>query len=210
MITCFICCNNSEYLLKLTNSVISSNPGIKLTGFSNKLSEQCLNYCNETKPNIIIATNDFHVFLQNWLTFDYLKINISQTNDLTTKKICNTIKKFIQDSTYSHKLNISNFRKEIYNKLQNLGFNFSLCGTQYLLDYIIYLRTYPSSKPSYENILNAIAEKHNTNIQTIHWNIHTSIDEMCKYTSENFRKNVYGTPSNININSILKVFSETY
>lgn len=210
MINIFIFYKDLNYINHLSNLILEKSGNIKLLGFDTNISDESINLCNELQPQIIITDEIFHQDLVYVLNFNYIYINIPQTDTLSTEKICNQINKFALDFKYTHKINLYNYRKNIFYKLQVLNFNANLCGTHYLLDYITYLHENPHYSISSKKLYIKIAEKYNVNIDSIIWNIHTCIDEMYKYTSNDFRKNIYGTTSKINLQSVIKAVADLY
>lgn len=212
MVTIFIFYFDLKSLTPFLNDIFQSN-NIKLIGFDETLSKSSIEFCNKNFPHIIIADKQTHKKLYKLLDFNYIAITIPQNLQFSTVKISNQINKFIYDSKYSHKLELLNFRKHIYSELQKSKFNTNLCGTQYLLDCIVYVHENPYHNLNNSNIkkfFNPIAQKYNTNVNSINWNIHTAIEDMCKSTSNEFRKNVYGTNFAITPQTIIRVFSNLY
>lgn len=211
MITFFIFYEDLKYATFLSNVIIQTNNNINLIGIDNKLSKSSINYCNKSCPHIIIANENTHKKLHKILEFKYIDINISQNEALVTQKISNQVKKFTYDFSFSHKLDLYNFKKYVYNRLQELKFNTAFCGTRYLIDCIIYAHEHPNCNINQiilKRFYKLLAKKYNTNINSINWNIYTSISDMYKSTNVEFRKNVYGIDFGITPQKIIQIFSD--
>lgn len=213
MITFFIFYNNLKYATFLSNSILQTNNNTNLIGIAEKITQSSISHCNRTYPHIIISDENTHKKLQKTLKFDYISITIPQNEPLITQKICNQVNKFTCDLFFSHKLDLYNFKKYVYNIMQELKFNTTLCGTQYLLDCIVYAHENPYTNIDLnyiKSIYTPLSKKYNTTINSINWNIYTSISDMYKSTNAEFRKNIYGIDFGITPQKIIQVFSSLY
>lgn len=210
MINIFIFYKELNYLEIVSKQISQTNHNIKILGLDTKISDESIEICNKFQPHIIIAEKILHQKLSKVLDFHYIYINITHKDTLSTEKICNQINKFALDFKYSHKIDLYNYRKRILEKLQALQFNLNLCGTHYLVDYITYIHEHPHCSIASKTLYSKIAEKYSSNIESVSWNIHTCIDEMNKYTTDNFRKSIYGTRSKITLQLVINTIAELY
>ena len=206
MITVFMFYENLEYLINLSNKFIALHLNIRLLGLDQYLSPISIRFCQSHKPNIIICGTSYNSTLEKLLNYKYYSLNIPNESQTTTTLILNQLNKLSLDTRYSHKLNMFNFKKTIYNELILLKFNPNLCGTKYLIDCIVLARENPYSQLNnldFKKYFNKLALKYNTNTKTIIWNIRTAIDDMYKATNSNFRKDKFGNASYITYQSII-------
>ncbi|MCI8291323.1 MAG: hypothetical protein HFJ25_03605 [Clostridia bacterium] len=211
MITFFIFYKDLKYATFLSSAIIQTNNNINLIGIDDKISESSIDICNKSCPHIIITDENTHKKLSKILEFKYITITISQNETLMIQKICNQVKKFTYDFSYTHKLDLYNFKKYVYNKLKDLKFNINFCGTKYLIDCIIYAHDNPRyhiNQTVLKKFYKLLAKKYNTNENSINWNIHSTILDMCKSTDSEFRKNVYGIDFGITPQQIIQLFSD--
>lgn len=206
MITVFMFYENLEYLINLSNKFAALRLNIRLLGLDQYLSPISIHFCQSHKPNIIICGTSYNSTLEKLLNYKYYSLNIPNESQTTTTLILNQLNKLSLDTRYSHKLNMFNFKKAIYNELILLKFNPNLCGTKYLVDCIVLARENPYSQLNnldFKKYFNKLALKYNTNTQTIIWNIRTAIDDMYKATNSSFRKDKFGNASYITYQSII-------
>ncbi len=206
MITVFMFYENLEYLINLSNKFAALHLNIRLLGLDQYLSPISIRFCQSHKPNIIICGTSYNSTLEKLLNYKYYSLNIPNESQTTTTLILNQLNKLSLDTRYSHKLNMFNFKKAIYNELILLKFNPNLCGTKYLVDCIVLARENPYSQLNnldFKKYFNKLALKYNTNTQTIIWNIRTAIDDMYKATNSSFRKDKFGNASYITYQSII-------
>lgn len=206
MITVFMFYENLEYLINLSNKFAALRLNIRLLGLDQYLSPISIRFCQSHKPNIIICGTSYNSTLEKLLNYKYYSLNIPNESQTTTTLILNQLNKLSLDTRYSHKLNMFNFKKTIYNELILLKFNPNLCGTKYLVDCIVLARENPYSQLNnldFKKYFNKLALKYNTNTQTIIWNIRTAIDDMYKATNSSFRKDKFGNASYITYQSII-------
>lgn len=206
MITVFMFYENLEYLINLSNKFTALRLNIRLLGLDQYLSPISIRFCQSHKPNIIICGTSYNSTLEKLLNYKYYSLNIPNESQTTTTLILNQLNKLSLDTRYSHKLNMFNFKKTIYNELILLKFNPNLCGTKYLIDCIVLARENPYSQLNnldFKKYFNKLALKYNTNTKTIIWNIRTAIDDMYKATNSNFRKDKFGNASYITYQSII-------
>lgn len=213
MVSIFIFCDKSNFIETLSSTILERYNNIKFKGTYKDISEESIKKCILSHPNVIIAEENTHKKLSSMLDFDYISITIPQIDQSGIEKICNQVNKFTLDSRYSHKLYLYNYRRYLCKKLQNLEFNTNLCGTQYLLDCLTYIHENPHyniNNSNNKNLFLLLAKKYNTNIQTINWNLHTCIEEMCKCTSSEFRRELYGIDFGLTIHTILRTLAFMY
>ena len=207
MIKIFVFLNDLNSLIFLSNKIIQVNHNIKLIGFDNKLSQDSIDICIKSQPDIIICSPCFSDNLSKILDFEYIILECS--NLINTEKILNQILRISKTTKYHNKLQVLNFRQKIYYKLQNLNFNVNLVGTTYLIDLIVLMH----EKPQYEfnpNYIEIISQKYSTNNNTVIWNVHTCIEDMYNSSTQIFRKSLYGTSTKLNYLNILKTLTSLY
>lgn len=213
MVTFFIFYNDLNYAANISNAIIQTNDNTNLIGMDDKLSLKSTTICNIENPHIIITDEVSHKKLSHILYFNYMPITISQNQPLVIPKICNQVKKVTHDLKIPRKLDLHNYRKYVYNQLQKLKFNTAFCGTQYLVDCIVYAHENP-----YDDINNfslkdfyiPLSQKYSTDVSTITWSIQYTITDMYKSTNTSFRKNIYGIDYGITVQKIIQVFSNLY
>lgn len=206
MITVFMFYENLEYLINLSNKFTTQHLNVRLLGLDQYPSPISIRFCQSHKPNIIICGTTYNKTLEKLLNYKYYSLNIPNESKTTMMLILNQLNTLSLDTRYSHKLNMFNFKKAIYNELISLKFNPNLCGTRYLVDCIVLARENPYSQLNnleFRKYFNKLALKYNTNTQTIIWNIRTAINEMYKATTSSFRKLYFGNASYITYQTII-------
>lgn len=189
MITIFMFYEKLEYLINLSNLVITANSNIQILGFGNGLTKFGIKFCKYYKPDVIISDNKFKISLDVYLDYKHLNLNIFNADIHTINIICNRLKILSLNTYHSHKLDSSNYKRNTFNELLSLRFNPSLCGTKYLLDCIAFAKENPYSRVSqkkFTDYFGWLSYKYRTPTQTIVWNIRTSIGDM--YRIIEFRK----------------------
>lgn len=193
MIKILILCNNLETAKQITNKVTSNLESTRIIGIASTITE-FKSIINNSEPDLIITTNKhiinllkdcFPFFLpgivlisdlskedEEELVYKNYKNLLSINYHSNFKEISNLVQNFIKEN-----LTISKKAKAI-KILTNLGFNFKLSGTNYLLDTILYVNSYKGSS-SFEtlfyDIYPHIAELNNTTPKVIKWSIERSI-----------------------------------
>ncbi len=209
MITYFIFSNDLILANNLSNAILKSNSNAQAIGISKTLSKSSIHSCNTLLPHVIIATKSMHKKLLDKLHFNYYSIIIPQNEGLVTLPITNKVKKLTRDIKFSQKLDSNNFKKYTIAKLEKSKFNVALSGTQYLLDCIMYIYTNPYynlNRTTMKNLYWLIAHKYSINTDIVIWNIRTAINEMCKYTTQKYRTDLYGLDYGITTLHIIKAF----
>lgn len=211
MITVFIFFNDLNSLIFLSNKIAQVNNNLKLIGLDNKISKSSISQCLEMKPNIIISNKNFTKKISKKLNFEYISIEFDDLENI--EKLLNQLSNLCMNTYNYNKLQANNLRKNIHIQLQNLNFNTNLIGTTYLLDFIVLAHELPrpciNSKYTKE-LVSLISKKYNTSVNSIMWNIHTSIEDMYNSSNEIFRKKIYGTSSKLNYINILKTITNLY
>lgn len=181
MITIFMFYEKLEYFLNLSNLVITTNSNIQILGFENGITKFGIKFCNDYKPDVIISDNKFKISLDVYLDYKHLNLNIFNADIHTINIICNQLKMISLNTYHSHKLDLSNYKRNTFTELLSLRFNPSLCGTKYLLDCIAFAKENPYSRVSQKKFtyyFGWLSHKYRTPTQTIVWNIRTSIGDM--------------------------------
>lgn len=212
MITFFIFYEDLKYATFLSNAISTFNSNTQLIGIDERISKCSIEHCNHNSPHIIIATENIHKELSKKLNFNYIAINISQNSSLVTQKICNQVNKVTHDFIYHEKVDSYNFRKNVYLELKKYNFNPTLCGTQFLVDCIMFFHEHPEHNLNNVNIKSLylpIAHKYQITVKTVDWNIHSTISDMCKNTEIDFRLGLYGTEE-ISPHQVIALFSNLY
>ena len=78
------------------------------------------------------------------------------------------------------------------------------------LDCLAYIYDAENINLRKRDLFTFISNKYDINIFSVYWNIYTAIDEMCNTSSDFFKKIVYGTTEEINIQTVIKAFIAIY
>ena len=213
MIKIFIVYENPQIAAQLSIKLLHSNISAKIIGFTNRITKSSIDYCNSNAPNVIISKKNNQELLKKHLTFEYIHLEILDDSESSIDKAFNQLYLLSRDTKYTHKLNVINFKKQMFNNLIDLKFNPNLCGTKYLLDCIVCIKENPYSQVTNFSImkyLKNIAMKYGTSLDAIIWNLRTTIEDMVKYTNSDFRKNIYGTEDNINYQTVISSICAHY
>ena len=191
MIKILIVCKNDTTAKIILNNVISQIPTLRLVGIANTLKESTY-FIEKSEPNLIMTTeqsfidhlNDYNTYYTPGLIFisnpdsdptieykqkkSFLYI---PTDDNYRMILARTLKFIAKNINVSKKYEI----KEI---LENIGFNFRLSGTIFLLDSLTYIKSYEGAE-YFENLSTDVypfvARKHNTTPQNVKWSIERSL-----------------------------------
>lgn len=235
MIKVLIVCKNDLTAKKILNNVISKIPDLRLVGIANTLPEG-IYFLKNHEPNLIFTTS--YKFLEylnehdNYYTPGVIllaKPDPDQTIQYKQKllllhidsqenyrMILGQTLKFISKNYTTSK------KEELKEILLNIGFDFKLSGTNFLLDCIVYITTYKGAQ-YFENLSTDIypfvARKNNTTPKVVKWAIERSIKYMYqKHEKEAYEiiENYFGiqypekiTPK-VLISSIIDMFQENY
>lgn len=189
MIKIMILCNNLNTIQKLTNKVVSSIENLRIVGLVTTLDE-CKPIINEYEPDLILTTNAniFEFIKEKFVMYSPSIIIISNLENakkfyyknlliIDYRHDFKTISKEINDFI---KKNLSITKREKAIKiLTNIGFDFKLSGTNYLLDSILYANSYKGSysfESVYHDVYSYVANLNNTNCNIIKWSIARSIN----------------------------------
>ncbi len=190
MLKVLIACKNLSTVKTIINKILSEQKNLQLIGISNSLAET-KEIIFKSEPDIVFTT-DSHIitFLENNVNFYTPKIVLFSKNEpfytddrimlilnysMSFKEMCKHISSFIQQ-------NVTDSKRELAtNMLNELGFNFKLTGTVYLLDSILYASTYKGSY-SFEqlkrDVYSYVAKQNNTNEDRVKWSITRSVNVM--------------------------------
>ena len=189
MLKLLILCKNFETTKKLVNKVTSNINELRLIGIANELSE-AEKILKANQPDIIFSTDEEIVeFIISKFIYYYPQIvlftqkrllNIPYRHLLLLKPnsdldvIATSVSIFIKDHVDSEK-------EKAVKTLVDLGFSFKLCGTLYILDSILYIRTYKGSysfEKVEEDVYSHVARINNTTIKRVKWSVARAINVM--------------------------------
>lgn len=199
MLKLLILCKNMEAAKKIINKIAFNLNDVRIIGLANNLSEanSILKAC---QPELIICTNPDVLYLIQKEFINYFPsiilltkkkyrgvsykplviVNVEDKIEFIMAKILN----FIKHNAFSPK-------EKAMKILSQLGFDFKLSGTIYLLDSILYAHTYKGSY-SFEklerDIYSYVADLNSTNFDRVKWSIFRSINYMYrKHTDESYK-----------------------
>lgn len=200
MIKVLIICKDNETAKSIVNYVISRMTDLRLIGIGNTLKEgvqllkkyeptlifttsiNFLNYLNENAhtytPGVILISKVENNRLITY-RFKKLLLHIQNTNDF----------KFISEKTF--KFVVSNYKtskkRQLRTILEDIGFDFKLNGTQYLLDTLLYITTFQGSI-SFSNLISEvypfIGRKNGVTPQVVKWAILRSFEYLYAKSAE--------------------------
>lgn len=208
MVRIFIIYDNPNIFSNLLFLIGNTQINVKIIGLESHITKSNIYYCNMYKPDVIISKKSDKKILQKVLSFKYIHIGISNCELPNINRILNQLIKISSNIIYLKKLNVFNLKLKTKKKLINLQFNPCLIGTTYLLDFIVCLKENPYSQVTYKNVTNQsynhISLKYNTPQKMLLEDLHFTFEDMIKYTSSEFRHNIYGQYNFITINQFLK------
>lgn len=192
MLKVLIVCKNDSTGKTILNNVISKIPDLRLIGIANTIPEGTY-FIENNEPNIIITTSQkFLEYLNEYNSYytpGVIFISKPDTNPNLEYRIKNLFLYIDPQENYrmilakTLKFIASNYssskKEELTELLENLGFDFKLSGTIFLLDALLYITTYKSAQ-YFENLITDIypfvARKHDeTNPKIVKWAIERSI-----------------------------------
>ena len=185
MINVLIICNNFEMIKKIINNILSKIENIKIIGIMDSLdfSLEIL----ETEANLII-TNDkdliSEILNNKYLTslkilsisytdqkyYDYK--NVFEINYLSSDdEVISSLQSFITTSFNDPS------KEKITKMLRNIGFDFNLSGTIFLIDSIVYIHSFKgfSFDNLHRDVYPYVANLNNTTIERVKWSIERCI-----------------------------------
>ncbi len=188
MLEVVIISNNLLFISDIINNIFI-NSNIKIIGlFSN--ANDSLNFISKHHPDIVILHSSDFPTLKKIIDNSYHPNIILLTNSLRSRNFSHILYLSTSTSHRTMKRSILSFinDKNVYKitiKIESLiskfNFNFSLNGTRYLIESIVYSYL---NKNSYvcdnleKKVYSQIAKKHNTTIYNIKWSIVRSINNM--------------------------------
>lgn len=196
MITFFILYENFEYVNKIITKINAECHNAVCIGVANKVNIDSIGFCKKEQPHVIIGSIASLKAINTFLNYEHISIQILTESFEILKKLSNQLKLLSQNSMYSHKLDLINYKKRIMNCLINLNFNPNLCGTRYLLDCIVFSHENPYSclnATTLKKYFKQLAIKYSTNVTTISWNIRSAIDDMFQTVPSKLRKHNFGS-----------------
>ena len=175
----------------IINNILSNIEDVRIIGIANTLTEAQELLINN-QPDLVLTTDpkiinlireQFVSFLPGIVFFTNrrVEIDINYKNLLILNQqqnssfLINSIKKFIKN-------NVALSRKEkAANILAELGFDFKLNGTIYLLDSILYVHTYKGSctfEQLKRDIYPYVAEMNSTSVDKVKWSVDRTLNYM--------------------------------
>lgn len=205
MIKVLIYCENNNFAKYIVNFVISRIADLRLIGIANteKEGSQLL---NKYEPGLIFTTAQSFVEYINEITTTYSPGIILISKPIPDRPICYRFKNLFLHIKTTNDLNlisdktidfISNKftksrKKEIKKILEDIGFDFKLNGTCYLLDTLLYLSTYQGTV-NFNNLISKVyplvGKKNGTSANVVKWAITRSINYLYeKNNPQTFKK----------------------
>lgn len=199
MLKILIICDNNKFIKNLINHIIVKIDDLKVNGIANTLDEAQKIMIND-KPDFILTNNKLVIPIVKKIYILHLPqiILISKSSqkpdkyknvfwldeNLNFSEMYITIHKFFKENILNSK------RKTVIQLLIDLGFDFKIAGTSFLLDAILYTHTYEGSR-SFEKLVDTysyVAKLNNTTTQRVTWSINRTVD----YMYQKHTKNTYG------------------
>lgn len=202
MIKSLIICKNNSTAKSIVNFVISNISDLRLIGIANNL-EEGVKILKKNNPTLIFTTNDAIIKYLNQEN-DSLSpgiILISKQDENNPVFYKNNLLlhidysenfKIISEETYTfiERNYTSQKRKKAKELLTNVGFDFKLSGTIFLLDAILYISSFKGAyyfEHLKTDIYPYIARINNTTPDIIKWSISRAINYMYeKHTKETY------------------------
>lgn len=192
MLKVLIICKRLENAKKITNNIVSKLADLQLIGIANNYAE-AKNILIENQADVIITTDSHIISFINEEFFYYSPGIVIIDRILQLKESYRKILLINNTSKYEEIVDLIRFF--IHNKVENshkekvqkilkeIGFNFKLSGTIYLLDAILYVHSYKGSY-SFEklnkDVYSYIGAINNTTAYRVKW----AIERMLKYYYE--------------------------
>lgn len=183
--------NDDLKLMKsLYNNVLIKLENVRLIGMATNKNELSF-LCEDKSPDILLTSESCKnnlgfsptlniiknqiIFCENPTKYKNSKNSLYISQESDYKSIVKNMSKFVK------KAGKENLRKNFYNTLDDLNFDFKLIGTKYLLESIIY--SYETKdKLLFENleknIYPHIAQKFKVSISKVKWSVIRSINNM--------------------------------
>lgn len=196
MIKVLIACKSDTAAKIIVNNVVSRIPTLRLIGIATTL-EEGIYFIRKNEPNLIITTTEDIIEYLNEYNYYYTPgvIFISKpdsdpdimykqkksflyirTDDNYRMILARTLKFIARTFSASKK-------DELKDLLENLGFDFKLSGTIYILDSLTYITTYQGAE-YFDNLSTDVypfvARKHNTTPKVVKWAIERSLKSLYK------------------------------
>ncbi len=199
MLKVLIVCKENQTAKKIVNKLVVTNENLKIIGIGNTLTET-ETLVKNIEPDLIITTNHniMNLAKKRFLAHQpgivliskdvksstslgkVLTLNYSLSFEEMSQKISMFIRK---------KLSLSQ-KEKVMSTLSKFGFDFKLSGSVFLLESIVYARTYKGTY-SFETLAKDIyfhvAQNNNSTIDRVKWAIERSIKYMYKnHTKESY------------------------
>lgn len=233
MLKILIVCKNNSTAKNIVNNVISKIPDLRLIGVANTIPEGKY-FIEKHEPNLIITTSQNFLKFLNEYNYYYTPGVVFISQQGTDSNIQYKIKKlflfitpqenFRMIHSKTLKFIAKNYttskKDELREIIKDIGFDFKLTGTVFLLDTLIYITTFQNAQ-YFENLISDIypfvARKHRTTPQIVKWSIERTIKYLYqKHEKETFEiiEDYFGikapekiTPKTL-IASIIEIFQE--
>lgn len=180
--------NDFSFVSNIINNIFI-NSNIKIIGLFDNANES-LDFISKYHPDIVILSSDEFPSLKKIIDNSYHPNIILLTNSLRSRNFSHilylstctsykTMKRTIL--SFINSKNIYKITLKIESIISKFNFDFSLNGTRYLVESIVYSYL---NKSSYvcenleKKVYNQIAKKHNSTVYNIKWSIVRSINNM--------------------------------
>ncbi len=202
MLKVLIVCKENQTAKKIINKIVVKNEDLKIVGIANTL-EETKDLFKVIEADLIITTNRNIVNLvkNKFIAHQPSIVLISKTkmSTVSTKKVLHldyslSFSEMAKKISMFIRKNLTSSDKEVVTEmLLKLGFDFKLSGTLFLLDAIVYARTFKgtySFETLAKDIYTYVAENNNTTVKRVKWSIERPIHYMHKKCTKEDYKNI--------------------
>lgn len=192
MLNVLIVCKENETAKKIVNKLVVTNEKLKIIGIGNTLAE-AETLVKNIQPDLIITTNKniMNLVKRKFIAHQPGVVLISKdVKSSNTSGGLLTLGYTLSFNEMSKKISIFirknlllSQKEEVMDILSKFGFDFKLSGSVYLLESIVYARTYKgtySFEQLAKDIYSHVAENNNTTVDRVKWSIERSIKYMYK------------------------------
>lgn len=198
MLKVLIVCKENQTAKKIINKLVVTNENLRIIGIGNTLTET-ENLIKNIEPDLIITTNhNIMNLVKRFLAHQpgvvliskNIKSSTSSGKLLTLDYSLSFEEMSKKISMFIHKNLLYSQKEQVMDILSKFGFDFKLSGSLFLLESIVYARTYKGTY-SFErlarDIYSHVAQNNNSTIDRVKWSIERSIKYMYKrHTKESY------------------------
>lgn len=199
MIRTLIICSNFEIAKRLINKILYKIDDVKIIGIMSRLKPEVI----DRKINLIITSNknivydvldNKHLSSVKIIFISFYAIKLFENKNLLEFNYFSSDTAISNSITYFINTKFNNpSKKKVIKILKNLGFDFKLVGTLYLVESIMYIHSFKgySFETLYRDVYPYIANINNTTINRIKWSIERSIRYLYNKNNEKDILNIY-------------------